>query len=179
MTSFVDDNGNYLEYSGADFAITKQCASIYEFTIKGDVSVNFELQNTSTNRKALGYFGINQTNNPAFSTTQFNIIRNGNFLIRGTVAIYDEEKNEKKDVLHCFFFSGNANWIKQLDFNLKSIETEAYTVAFSEAVVNSQSSATSGIIFPIIDYMYSFQKANEYYRVNSLRGGDGSGAGKL
>ena len=176
MTSFVDDNGNYLEYSGADFAITKQCASIYEFTIKGDVSVNFELQNTSTNRKALGYFGINQTNNPAFSTTQFNIIRNGNFLIRGTVAIYDEEKNEKKDVLHCFFFSGNANWIKQLDFNLKSIETEAYTVAFSEAVVNSQSSATSGIIFPIIDYMYSFQKANEYYRVNSLRGGDGSGA---
>lgn len=176
MTQFVDDNRNYLEYNGTDIGLTKQAASIYEFAIKGDVSVNFELPNTAPNRKALGYFGINQVSNPAFSLTQFNLIRNGNFVMRGTIAIYDEENTDRKNVLHCFFFSGNANWIKQMDFNLKTIETEAYTVAYSEAVVNTQSSATSGIIFPIVDYLFNFQKANTRFIFNSLRGGDGSGA---
>ena len=55
MTSFVDDNGNYLDYSGEDFGITKQAATWFDFKIKGDVSVDFKIPFTAKNKKASRY----------------------------------------------------------------------------------------------------------------------------
>ena len=56
MTSFINDQGQEIQYTGNDLLVTRQVASFRNFKIKGDVSVSFNVPNSSPNRKALGYY---------------------------------------------------------------------------------------------------------------------------
>lgn len=147
MTSFIDDNGNILDYSGEDFAITKQAASWFDFKIKGDVSVDFKVPNTAKNRKALGWYDISQIDSPAFPSTVWNVIRNGNRVLRGTLVV----KGSEGDSINLFFLSGNSNWFQLLQLSLKEIDfSDRFNVLMDSA--NTQKSNTEGIIFPLVDW---------------------------
>jgi hypothetical protein len=153
MTSFVDDNGNYLDYSGEDIAITKRAVSIYEFKLRGDITQDFDLDNNSINRLALGYFGVNQVNSPAMSQLPFNMIRNGNFIMRGYFVI----RGDNEEHIQCFFISGNSNWFSLLETNIRDFDWNAYTIDSQ----NYTRSADNGMIFPIVDWMFHGEK-NEW-----------------
>jgi len=158
MTSFIDDNGNALDYSGDDFGLTKQAASFYDFKIKGDISVDFNIPNTAKNRDILGYYGINQIDSPAFSKLQFNVIRDGNKISRGYLII----KESNKDAIKCFYISGNTNWFKYFDFNIKDIEFEdRFTVLGSN--IDGRKAATEGIIFPLVDWWSRNERRSTSY----------------
>lgn len=150
MTEFVDDNGNYLDYTGDDFAITKQAAVFNNFKIKGDVSLTFSLANNSHNRKTLGYYGLNQKTNAALSKHAFTLVRNGNSMARGYIMISDDDG----ETLKAFFLSGNSNWIKRFDFSCKDIRNPDFQVQWNTTQIDNRRTATEGIIFPVIDYAF-------------------------
>lgn len=164
MISFVTDSGNRIEYNG-DFGVTKQVASFKNFKIKGDVSISFTIPNTTNNREALGYYGLNQVNSPVFSNNVFNLLKDGNTLMRGELII---ESDTGKD-LNLYFISGNANWFRLLDFSCKDIRNNGYNVRWSRAWMDHTRGNTTGIIFPFIDWIFGREKFdNEYWIFNAF-----------
>jgi len=150
MTSFVDDNGNYLDYSGADLIHTKQVASFYDFKLKGDFTIDFKLPNTARNRDTLGYYGPQQIVSPAFSQNPFTIVRDGNAIVRGYLIL----KGSDKDNIDAFFVSGNTNWFDVLQFNVRDIVFDPrFTIAWD--TMDTQKTATEGIVFPAVDWCYN------------------------
>lgn len=158
MTSFVNDNGDEIQYSGGDLLLTKQVASFRNFKIKGDVSVSFSIPNSSTNRSTLGYFGFQQVNSPVFSQTPFNMVKDGNTITRGYLII----ESDNGDELSIFFVSGNANWFRAFDFSCKEIRNYRYRTYWTYFYVDLLKSADRGIIFPQIDWMYQRNKFDKY-----------------
>jgi len=158
MTSFVNDDGQEIQYTNSDLLITKQVASFKNFKIKGDVSISFQVPNTSDNRKALGYYGLNQIGGPTFSQNTFNLVKNGNILMRGSLVIEEDDGKE----LSLYFISGNANWFRSFEFTCKQINNNGYQVRWTYQWVESTNANTKGIIFPMVDYMFGRQKFDKY-----------------
>lgn len=147
MTAFVNDSGEYLDYTGPDVGVTRQVANFFDFKIKGEISATLNIDNNSQNRKALGYFGTQQVDSPAYSKTVFNMVKDGNIISRGFIVIQssDEEK------ISCFYISGNTNWFQNFQFNLKDVVFEdRFTVLGSD--MDGRKSSTEGIVFPLVDY---------------------------
>ncbi len=174
MTSFVDDNGTYLDYSGEDFTLQKQVASILNLKIKGDVSVNFELDNNSVNRTGLGFYGPLQISSPVLTKIPYNIERNGNRMMRGFIVV--QEVNERK--LQCFFISGNSSWIADFQFNIQDINLNDFSVAWTYTAMIARKTATSGVVFPLVDWAYKGMKFPAMFladRLNLKLADDGTG----
>lgn len=160
MTSFVDDDGNYLDYSGSDIGITKQVANFFDFKIKGDVSANLTIPNNSQNRKALGYYGAQQIDSPAFSKVPFNMVKDGNTISRGFIVIKDSDDED----INVFYISGNTNWFQNFQFNLKEIDfDDKYTVSGNSW--DSRKASTDGIIFPVVDWFAKGQKRGDGFAI--------------
>jgi hypothetical protein len=168
MTSFINDDNDQINYGTDDLVITKQVASFRNFKIKGDVSISFNVPNTSTNRKALGYYGFQQINNPTFSKNVFNLVKDGNILMRGYLVI--EEDNGKE--LSLYFISGNANWFRAFDFSCKEIRNNGYQVRWTGTTIVASVANTTGIVFPFIDYMFQRQKHDRYSFCMNISGVD-------
>jgi hypothetical protein len=160
--TFRDTDGNELIFNG-DFAMTKQSVSIFSGTIKGDVSITFQLDNNSTNRKILNYSGPQMANQVAFTRQTFSRINKGNLIDQGYIVIQSEDS----DYLNCFYVSGNSNWLQlfsrlitELDYSGVT-NGKAYTRQFTST--NVRSSQTEGITFPFIDWCFNLNKGNNYY----------------
>ena len=149
MISFISDSGDEIQYSGKDFSLTKQCASVYNFQIKGDFTVNIKFDNTAETRESLGLYSVTQTT-PFLSKKVFNIIRDGNLLMRGNIVINKFDDLE----IECYFISGNANWFSLLQFNCKELRVSRYNVLWRGTEVHAAMSNTSGIIFLYADYVF-------------------------
>lgn len=167
--TFIDDNGNVLQFDG-EFAMTKQSVSFLDFKIKGDVSTNFQVANNSVNRKVLNYNGPQMVDQVAFTKQPFNRIRNGNIIDRGYIVIQSEDA----DSLDCFYVSGNSNWIQllqglisELDYSGTTNGTD-YNKLTLASTVTSLTSATEGIIFPLVDWCYGLKKGNNYFFMDNL-----------
>lgn len=153
--TFQDDNGNLLEVQG-DFSMTKKCVSIFDGSLQGDVSINFDVDNNSFNRKVLNYDGPQMLNQVAFTKQPFNRMRNGNILDRGFIVIQSEDD----DVLNCFYGSGNSNWIQLVQGLITTLDFSNYAVTLDRTSVLSQALATEGIIFPLVDWCYNLKKGS-------------------
>lgn len=163
MTSFINDNGEEIIVS-EDVTLTKQVATFKGFKIKGDFSINFSIANTSDNRNALGYYGLNQINNPAFSRLTFNLVRGGNVVTRGYIVIDRDNGPE----LECYFISGNANWFRAFEFNCKDIRNDSLTVLNNFTAIETSWGLSAGsivsdprdygIVFPLIDVIFKGQR---------------------
>lgn len=164
--TFANDNNQTLDFDG-DFALSKQAISFFDFTIKGDVSINFSLSNNAVNRGILGYYGPMIANKSYFISKPFNLIKSGNIISKGMIVI----QRDLGDVLDCYFVAGNANWFALLQFNCKTLVNSKYTLTWTSANVNGQKAATEGIVFPIIDYFFSGQKYSQYFQRGMLSGG--------
>lgn len=152
MTSFITSDGNTLEYNGQDIAVTKQTVSFFDFKIKGDVSVSFDLPNTAKNRKYLNYYGFGQRNSAAYNLIPVTHVMDGNTLGNGNLIIEDSDD----DYIRCYYVSGNANWFDALKFNLRSIDYSEYVV--SAAGHDDRKALESGIVFPVVDWAFNGQK---------------------
>ena len=176
--TFQDNNGNSLELSGS-FAITKQAVSFFNMSIRGDVSINFEVDNNSANRKTLGYYGPQMNSQVAFTKQAFNRMIDGNVLDSGYIVIQDETEN----ILNCFYVSGNSNWVQlvrglitELDFTgvTNGIDYVKWIVG---QTISDQAAVTDGIIFPLADWNYNNKRGNAlisastslYYSANRLK----------
>lgn len=166
--TFQDDEGNIIDVAG-QFGMTKQALSLFNGSIKGDVSLNFTFDNNSENRRTLGYDGPNMTNQVAFTKQAFKRIKDGNILDRGYIVIQDENGDE----LNCFYISGNANWINRLTGLIRNLDWSNYEVPYTATSVHTTYlSATEGIIFPVVDWAYNFKNGGNTY---SIFGGPDSG----
>lgn len=144
--SFVDDDGNIIECK-SEFALTKQGISLFSGTIKGDVSINFSIDNNSVNRKILGYYGPQATNQVAFSRQSFSRMRNGSILDRGYIVI----QNEDDDNIDCFYLSGNSNWVQLLQGFITELDLTDYISQWT--IDRVQEAPTSGTIFCFADWI--------------------------
>jgi hypothetical protein len=168
MTSFINDNGREIQIS-EDVLITRQVASIKDFKIKGDVSVSFTVPNNSENRKTLGYYGLNQLDSPVFSDTSFNLVKNGNILMRGLMVIEEDTGDE----LSLYFISGNSNWFNLFQFNCRDLRNTNYSTRWGSTSIQDSVGKTKGIVFPLIDWMYKGQKGDMYWNYSTQSGLDG------
>lgn len=152
MTSFIDDNGNELDYNGRDFAMSKQTISLINFKLKGDFSVNFKLQNTAKNREILNVYGAQQIGGGFMVRQPFNLVKNGNKRNKGfiVVQVYSD------DELDCFYVSGNSNWFNLLQTPIKELELNEDSVLMTG--FQTELSNTKGIIFPAIDVAFNGRK---------------------
>lgn len=152
MTSFIDDNGNELDYDGKDLASSKRTLSLINFKIRGDSSINFKLPNTANNRSILNVYGANQIGGGFMTDQLFYLVRDGNIQSKGKLVV----QNYSEDEIECFFISGNSNWIDEFNFPIKQIELNEDSVLISE--YTACKSNTKGIIFPIIDVAFNGEK---------------------
>ena len=153
MTYIQDDSGNEIVLS-EDISITKQVLTFFNFKIKGNFSTNFTIPNTSVNRKALNYYGVNQSDKVAFSDQPWTLLKNGNVYDRGFLVI----QGETEDELDCFFASGNASWIPVFTGNVRELNWSDYDQTFSQTNLNTLATATTGMIFSVADWGYQWQK---------------------
>lgn len=157
MTSLVNDNGEYLQYEGKDPQLSKQAMSLFEFKIKGSYSTNFSIPNNSHNRDVLGYRGPMQISSPAFTRNRFTLVRNGIRVDRGYLVIQTADEGK----IDCFFISGNGSWFNALNIEMKSLDYNSYNLVWNSANYNAQKAATSGIVFPIVDWGYNGNKLGD------------------
>lgn len=167
MTSFINDSGQEIQIKD-EVLITKQVASFKNFKIKGDISISFNVPNNSENREALGYYSPNQLESPVFSSASFNMVQNGNLLMRGKMVIEEDTGSE----LLLYFISGNSDWFGILSFNLRDLRNTNYATQWSLTGLQNRVGATDGIVFPIIDWLYKGQKVDNYI-TDSLNPGFG------
>lgn len=158
MTSFIDDSGNALQYDGDDFTITKQAASVINFQIKGDVSVNFKLDNNPSNRNALGYYGPQQISSPVLSKIPFNLIRNGNQISRGNIVV----NQITSTTIECYFLAGNSSWFQDFQFDIQEVDLSDFNdfLAWNTTAIALSMTAPKGygITYPFVDWIYNRQK---------------------
>lgn len=160
MTSFVNDSGEYLDYSGEDFGLTKQVATWHDFKIKGDVSVDLKIPNTAENRARLNYYGAQQ--DEVTTSSDWTVVKNGNKIMRGSIVI----KGNDALNIECFFISGNANWFNSFQFSLKEIDfPDSYTVGAQS--FDSRKASTEGIIFPVVDWWAQGQHRGWDFVINA------------
>lgn len=181
MTSFLDDNGNSLDYDGDDFTITKQSFSVFSFNLKGDASTNFKISNSYVNRKSLGYYGPRQISSPAMTKIPFNVFRNGNKVARGYIVI----QVVTDDQMECYFISGNAIWFADFQFDIRDVDLSDFTLtSWGATGIGADQTAppSQGITFPFVDWAYSRKKfysfmASIFYFDNGYSSGDPTNSG--
>lgn len=165
--TFKDDNGNIIDIVD-QCAVTKQSISFLNFAIKGDVSINFVVDNNSANRKILGYSGPMMSNQVAWTKQAFSRIKNGNLIDRGYIVIQSEDG----DKLNCFYVSGNSNWIGKLNGLIRSLDWSNYVTLYDQNnIYTNLVSATSGVIFPFVDWAYNFGKGYAPYMIGGFSDG--------
>jgi hypothetical protein len=160
--TFRDTNGRELLFDG-EFAMTKQAVSFNNGSIKGDVSVTFQLDNNSINREILNYKGPLMINQVAFTKQPFDRVNNGNILDSGYIVIQSEDDR----FLKCFYVSGNSNWLQLLEGLITELDFSGvtngknYVKQFNRT--NVIATSTEGIVFPFIDWCFAKKKGNNTY----------------
>lgn len=166
--TFQDNNGNILQFDG-EFAMSKKAISFFDFTISGDVSLNFTINNNSENRKVLGYYGPMMSSQIAWTKQPFNRMKDGNILDKGYIVIQSETDAE----LNCFYVSGNYNWIQgitglitELDYTGQFSTTNYEKQIINTSLANSIGT-TSGICFPLVDWCFNLEWGSQNYYLSN------------
>lgn len=155
--TFVDDDGNTIEYTG-EFALSKQSISVFNGAIKGDVSINFRIDNNSQNRKTLGYYGPMSVDQTALAKQSFSRVRNGTIIDRGYIVIQGEDN----DTIECFYLGGNSNWIQSVQGLITELDLSQYARLWTTTTMQTVTNA-SGIIFPLADYVSNGKRGSTGY----------------
>lgn len=166
--TFVNDQNEVLETEG-EIAITKQGISLYDFSIKGDYSVNFKVPNNSVTRRVLNYEGPQMLTQIAFTRQTFTLMRQGNPFLRGSIAIQGDENG----MLDCFFMSGNSNWINSLQGLITDLDWESYSKIVNNTTVRADIANTTGVIFPYIDWAYDLKNGFHVRTIGSTGSSNG------
>ncbi len=141
-------NDSYLDFT-ADVEMERQ-VKLFERVAEavGDFSYSFTIDGGKVNRTALEMFSINQNNKIIYTKIPASLEDdNGRQLFSGFIKV---ERDRTKEI-DCSFFSGNNNWFNDLDFNIRDFDFSEYDLDWSKTDIVATESATSGILFPVID----------------------------
>jgi hypothetical protein len=113
----------------------------------GDFSYTFELALTDKNLSLLGLPLPDNKSKIVYNKVTADLLSDsGEILFKGYLRI--ERVNT---VIETSFFSGNNNWLGSLTGNMTELRLDSYDQVLSEANIVARVSATSGIVFPLID----------------------------
>lgn len=160
MTYLIDSSNRSIVID--DVLLTKEVISFLDFTIRGEVTTNFSIPNSSGNRSIIGYRGLNQLNRVL--EKELDLYRNGNKVASGKIVIQEDTGSS----LDGFFIAGNSSWINDFTGNIRDLDLSDYDTTFSVANIQSRTSATDGIIFPLVDWIYRGQKLSDGYLVKPI-----------
>lgn len=165
MTSFINDDGDELDYNGNDFALSKQTISIFDLKILSNVSVNLKIPGSERNRAILNFYRFNQVNGNQLISQVFSLVQDGNKIDRGRIILIEDEGDE----INAFFASGNFEWFSSFNFLCSEIRTTRWDRFWGVRSLVETVSATEGIIFPFVDWNYKHQKFSKYIAQQELR----------
>lgn len=166
MKYLQDESGNTIRLPDS-LAIYKRTISFITWAIRGDFSTDFSLPNDSELRKVIGYISINQSSQVINKT--MTLYNNGNMIAVGRLFV----KTVGTEV-DLFFISGNSNWINRIVGSIRDMDFSDFDMSVNGPAVDALKGATDGIIFPVMDWGYNFQKIGNYFRVGHAPGGIGS-----
>lgn len=165
MTSFINDDGDELDYNGNDFALSKQTISIFDLKILSNVSVNLKITGSEHNRAILNFYRFNQVNGNQLISQVFSLVQDGNKIDRGRIILIEDEGDE----INAFFASGNFEWFSNFNFLCSEIRTTRWDRFWGNRSLVETVSSTEGIIFPFIDWNYKHEKFSKYISNSELR----------
>lgn len=140
-------SGGFLDFNG-EIEVERQ-SKLFEALDEtwGDYSYTFELPLTQNNVTELGIPFPDNVSKLVYQKIDVDLVsESGEILYKGFLRI-----ERITDVIETSFFSGNNNWMSRLTGNMTELNLDQYDQELTEANIVSRSSATDGIVFPIID----------------------------
>lgn len=113
----------------------------------GDFSYSFTIQATKKNRGIFNLYSIDQADKIIYRTIPAEIQNDGASAYSGFIRVERDRDSE----IDCSFFSGNNNWFNDLNFKMRDFDFSQYDLDINFTQVNNQETATTGIIFPVIN----------------------------
>lgn len=114
---------------------------------QGDFSYSFTIQKTIKNVKAFELYSINQEGKIIYRQIPAQLLSNGVIIYDGFIKVEHARANE----IDCSFFSGNTNWMAQIQGPVSDIDLSVYNLDITQANIENSWQNTSGIFFPIIN----------------------------
>lgn len=139
----------YLDFNGS--VELEQKAKLFENldSSDGDVSFQFEVEETSKNARLLNYPIADHLTKSTYQRIDCDLQDDSGVSLRtGFLRI---ERRVKRDRLSLSFFSGNSNWFGLISGNLSELDMSQYDVEINEATIIASWAATEGITFPLVD----------------------------
>lgn len=140
-------NNQYLDYN-EPIEIERQVKLFEQVAdTSGDFSYSFTIVSTSKNRSIFNLYTIDQSDKIIYQQIPAILEENGVEIYSGFIKVERDREGE----IDCSFFSGNTNWMSDLDFNLRDFDFSQYDNDWDISTITSLESATTGIIFPVIN----------------------------
>jgi hypothetical protein len=141
-------NNEFLEFNG-EIEIERKTKLFEDISLNsGDFSYEFEIPNTSTNRRILGIEDVNIVDKLVYLDTSTELISdNGQIIYYGFLKIGSISEN-----INASFFSGNSNWISKLPVDLRDVNLTKYDRSFEDTLAPPLlRDANDGVVFPLFD----------------------------
>lgn len=139
--------GGFLDFDG-EVDVERQ-SKLFEALDEtwGDYSYSFELPLTQNNITELGIPFPDNKSKVVYSKVYADLLsETGEALYKGFLRI-----ERVTNVIEASFFAGNNNWISQLAGNMTDLNLTQYDQPLTEDNIIARATATSGIVFPILD----------------------------
>jgi hypothetical protein len=139
--------GGFLDFDG-EVDVERQ-SKLFEALDEtwGDYSYSFDLPLTQNNITELGIPFPDNKSKVVYNKVHVDLLsETGEALYKGFLRI-----ERITNVIEASFFAGNNNWISQLTGNMTDLNLTQYDQSLTESNIIARATATSGIVFPIID----------------------------
>lgn len=139
-------SNGYLELN--DTIEVERKAKLFEdvSTVEGDFSYSFVIPKTQENTEKIKIYSVNNQLRPWAVKIPAEVQNDLGFTIH-TGFLRIESENDRD--YSASFFSGNSNWLEELDFNLLDLNWSNYDASLTD--ITSTWANTSGVVFPLTD----------------------------
>lgn len=141
----------YLDFNGS--VEVERKIKLFEdpSTTDGDVSFQFEVEDTNKNTRLLGYPVPDSSTKRVYRKIECDLQDDsGVSLYEGFLRI--EQRNTRTKTIALSFFSGNSNWFGMIEGNLSDLDFSDYDVEQTQANIESSWTQMDGLVFPLIDH---------------------------
>lgn len=139
-------SNGYLELN--DTIEVERKAKLFEdvSTVEGDFSYSFSIPKTQENTEKIKIYSVNNQLRPWARKIPAEVQNDSGFTMHsGFLRIEADNAREYS----ASFFSGNSNWLDELNFNLLDLNWSNFDASLSD--ITSTWSNTSGVVFPLTD----------------------------
>jgi len=147
----------YLDFDG-ELYIERSWKLFEDITsTTGDFSYQSQVNATIKNKRLLNVNDINLSGNNRYKKVSAEIQNDsGNTLYNGYIRV----ENVTTKIILFSFFSGNNNWIVEINSNLSDLNFSRFDVSNTFDVIQNSWSNDNGIVFPLFDKGELFDRLN-------------------